>query len=208
MKNIIISLLLVACIFTLANCKKKISGCTDATATNFNSKANEDDGSCTYKPFQGPLNPSFETSENWIQESGNGYAGNGVGQRSNGTGFMPTKGSWFMALSTSTSNNWYTGSCAIYQENVDFSLSHTLIFDYRLSGYGVSETVEILFTVNGTNTLWRKSFAQTAIPTTEKLNETVTLPSLPDKGKLTIKATAVGGGNATLTFEIDNIRVQ
>ena len=208
MKNIIISLLLVACIFTLNSCKKKISGCTDATATNFNSKATENDGSCTYKPFQGPTNPNFELAQSDWRSENLGGGNSGYSIRKSGTLFMPTNGSWYMEMTTNTTNNWYTSTADIYQENVDFSLSHTLIFDYRLSGYGVSETVEILFTVNGTNTLWRKSFAQTAIPTTEKLNETVTLPSLPDKGKLTIKATAVGGQNATLTFEIDNIRVQ
>lgn len=32
-----------------SSCKKK--GCTDATATNFNSKAKKDDGSCLYKPM-------------------------------------------------------------------------------------------------------------------------------------------------------------
>ena len=32
-----------------SSCKKK--GCTDSTATNFNSKAKKDDGSCLYKPL-------------------------------------------------------------------------------------------------------------------------------------------------------------
>jgi len=113
-------------------------------------------------------------------------------------------------MNTSTSNNWYSGGCGIYQENIDFSLTNTLIFDYVISGgmsNVVSATVEILFTVNGTVTLWSKSFSGT-IPITEKLNEAVSLPTLPDKGKLTIEVYSTGGSGADIYFQIDNIRVQ
>jgi len=48
MRKIIIVLLILSSIITLNSCKKKISGCTDQTAMNFNSDATEDDGSCTY----------------------------------------------------------------------------------------------------------------------------------------------------------------
>jgi len=37
-------------IISFSNCKKKVKGCKDSTATNYNSKATEDDGSCTYAP--------------------------------------------------------------------------------------------------------------------------------------------------------------
>ena len=35
---------------TFSSCNKKVKGCMDPASTNFNSKATEDDGSCTYAP--------------------------------------------------------------------------------------------------------------------------------------------------------------
>lgn len=210
MKRHFVGLLLLSCVFTLTDCEKKTEGCTDPEATNFNADASADDGTCAYKPFQGPINPGFEQAEGWIQDSGNGYAGNGTGQRSNGTGFMPTKGSWYMSMYTSPTNNWYQSNCSIYQENVDLSLSNTLTFDYAIRPAMGNATnlakIEILFTVNGTVTLWSKTYSMIVIPSIDKLNETVTLPSLPDKGKLTLKVYSDGGVGGII-FLIDNIRV-
>ena len=210
MNKIIIGLILLTCVFTLTSCETKKGGCTDPTADNFDADATEDDGTCAYKPFQGPTNPGFEETGGWLQPIENGSGGNGSGNRASGTGFMPTKGSWFMSMNAMPTNNWYQSSCSIYQENVDFSLSHTLIFDYAISPVSGNVTnlakIEILFTGNGTVTLWSKTITSTVIAVTEKLNETVTLPSLPDKGKLTIKIYADGGVGGII-FQIDNIRV-
>jgi hypothetical protein len=48
MRNIIFYFLLLACFISMNSCKKKICGCTDPSATNYSSEANEDDGTCTY----------------------------------------------------------------------------------------------------------------------------------------------------------------
>ena len=178
---------IIACFISLNSCKKESSDNTTVVAP---------------KPFQGPLNPSFEEATADWKVGGSDVA------RTTNTSFMPTKGSWYMDLAPFTTNNWYSAFAYIYQENVDFSLSHTLTFDYSLSGYGAKEFVAILFTANGTDTLWSKSFSGIQIPTTKKLNETITLPSLPDKGKLTIQTYAEGGQNTVFDFQIDNIRVQ
>ncbi|MEI8204516.1 MAG: DUF1566 domain-containing protein [Bacteroidota bacterium] len=41
-------LLIIIVLMISSGCKKDIKGCTNSKATNYNSKANQDDGSCTY----------------------------------------------------------------------------------------------------------------------------------------------------------------
>jgi hypothetical protein len=60
MKKIILFLAVGSfAVTTLSSCKKK--GCMDATATNYNSKAKKDDGSCLYKPFLNVIGASDTT---------------------------------------------------------------------------------------------------------------------------------------------------
>jgi hypothetical protein len=196
---------------TFTGCSKPVQkGCTDPTALNYVATAEQDDGSCTY-PFQGPKNPSFETdilnNNDWRVAflGGVDYSGWAAG----GTGFLPSQGSYYLQM---PSNNFSSGNTAyeVYQNNVDLSRSTTMTIDYAmtgtLTGVGVA-SVEFLFTVNGTVSLWSKSYSAANPPTTQKLNEVIALPSLPDAGKLTIRFTV----NTTLAdnvhFGLDNIRV-
>ena len=85
------------------------------------------------------------------------------------------------------------------QEFVNFNHSSTMVFDYSEAGTSISESgsgkVEILFTSNGIITLWSKTYTRSSTPpNTQQLNETVILPFLPDKGKLIIRVTSIGGG--------------
>ncbi|MEN9522080.1 MAG: hypothetical protein RL065_457 [Bacteroidota bacterium] len=49
-KNLVLSFIAIVMTATiLYSCKKTVRGCTDPTSLTYNSKANEDDGTCQYK---------------------------------------------------------------------------------------------------------------------------------------------------------------
>ena len=173
--------------------------------------------------FQGPQNPGFEEGANpyydgfaaagWTTQNfgGSSYSCKRLG----GTGFLPSKGSWYMEVGSYSwsdrSSNVNTNETS--QESVYFNHSSTMVFDYSEAGTNISSggsgKVEILFTSNGTVTLWSKTYAASTTPSTQQLNERVTLPSLPDKGKLIIRITYnLGMPASVMTFDIDNIRVE
>lgn len=69
MKNKI-NLILALCLATtglITSCEKQKDGCTDSKATNYNSDATDDDGSCVYCNAKGTLRLS-NTSVNTTQE--------------------------------------------------------------------------------------------------------------------------------------------
>ncbi len=204
----ILALAAIACAVAASGCggKSAVKGCMDPTAVNYDPQATESDGSCL--AFQGPRDPDFEVGGSWVMDT-NGYAGNGSLDIATGTAFMPTHGLKYLRYFSGTSNNFWSGSRTIYQDGVSFQRSTTLTFDYAASGYatasGTSLRVEILFTSTGTVTLWSKDFTGSFAP--QVLNETVTLPALPDTGRLTIQFSATGGQNTSGGVQIDNFRV-
>ena len=167
----------------------------------------------TEESYQGPQNPSFE-----FEGAGTMYAQYWTFNKSaacellrrNGLEFMPTNGSWYLEFKLTNLTD-PTAEVLAWQENVDFSSSSRLTFDYSYNLYG-NVTFQLLFTADGTIKLWEKIFTNSPVVNGHQLNETVNLPALPNSGKLTIKVAASGltdtGTNPTAYFNIDNLKVQ
>lgn len=167
----------------------------------------------TAYPFQGPQDPSFENFTNtsadiwkvdWL--GGVDYSAASL----TGTGFLPSQGTHYMELPGYPFN--YSTENEMRQDEVDFSHSTTMTFDYSVVGSTLTTStgkVEMLFTSNGTVTLWSKTYTPSDPATTQQLNETVALPPLPDAGRLTIRISySPADLSQRMVFDIDNIRVQ
>lgn len=181
----------------------------DSTALNFNPNAEVDDGSCL--PFQGPENANFEETGSWNFERASNLSCMGGIVSTGGIGFMPTKGINYLFLEVGTG---YKGGgmplhSLAYQDNVDFSKSTKLIFDYSFRGTHTdgSVKVEIFFTANGNELIWSKQLFEAK----QVKDETILLNGLKDKGRLMIRldksTNLTYWTDGSHRFEIDNIRV-
>lgn len=176
-------------------------------------------------PFQGPLNASFESNTWWTFVSTNSLdcvrngAGNSMAGILTGTGFMPTSGIQYARFVVC--NLFTAPTASAYQDLVDLTHSRTLTFDYSFSGAvgsgGGTATAQILFTSNGTATLWTKVIDGSTTLPAQKLGESVTLPATTAPGRLTITFTVAGGHTGPtnslitqtiMTFGIDNLIVK
>ena len=172
-----------------------------------------------------------------------GFLPNAIYQRVSGTGFLPSQGSFYASLTNFSNNGGASANQAqvyFYQDSVDLSHSKTLTFDYTFScgspymGYVnpgnypptlTTAIAQILFTSNGTVTLWEQTFnasstwvsgrwVTTTSPTSpiQTLAQSITLPTLPSPGRLTVQilsTPATGGfGPPVAVLNIDNFKVQ
>lgn len=96
--------------FAITSCKKKIDGCTDPKAINYNAKATDDDGTCKYPP----PSPSCETNK-----TGEVYFINN--SNSNSTYDIIWDGVKIATVAPNQSSQVFT-----YSANVQ----HTLVFRY------------------------------------------------------------------------------
>lgn len=197
-----------------------LNGCPTADLTN--PKGN----SPPPIPFQGPVDPSFETGTSWqlaftlgnaLTQAGSSYA---VIQT--GTGFLPSNGVSFASMHSYSNIQQTAPSNSVFQDNVDLTHSSSLSFDYTAEGLvgagGGTATLQVLFTANGTLTLWSKTIDSTTSMPVQKKGETVSLPTTTSAGRFTVRLVILGGRvnqggligitPTNMTFGIDNLVVK
>jgi len=198
MKNIKLKLILVCSV---------IGVCSIIILNNCNKKTGD-----TTTSASGVLqNPSFEAGNGINADSWGGTVicpGGCCAQCTRtamtGPGFMPTSGTYYMSMqyaSTYCSTNPF-----FYQDNVNLSKAHKMIFDYEFTGTSSSCSgfkFFVLFTANGNDTLLYRTFTSAAV---QVRNDTITLPSLPTPGRLLFTITGPWGIYCQPTLNIDNIR--
>jgi hypothetical protein len=114
MKKLLLPALTV--MLALASCKKE--GCTDSTATNFDSKANKDNGSCTY------AQPVVADGFTWKENGGAAITADSAYWTTGswGTGIRAYKGgmSNYFEVNWATQNNTSVGAKTLNASDLTF----------------------------------------------------------------------------------------
>lgn len=202
----------------------EILGCTDIEATNFNSNATKNNGTCTYSTTI--KNPSFETTlqtipQTWYHNGGSGYCGSA--DLSNiSDGFMPTNGQYFFkCIPAHNCPGPYNEGTSYIQSFISSKHFKGIYFDYSYTAIAGSDSileasVEVSYTGyegNGGTIYdhkWAKNLSFNAITfngfptvTVQKRNEYIEVPEQTGYGDIYINTRVTAG---TFTFQIDNIR--
>jgi hypothetical protein len=200
-----------------------------ATALLWACTSPADDGPQDAAPrFQGPINPGFEAEGTTPQQPGvwaitgaylggacPSFGGGPTPIRVTGTSFMPTDGTYYLAMQPDGAM-----TMTIEQDGIYLDAATELLFDYEISGQLGAETtagdvtIELLFTSQGTTTLWSREYLHQEgttmpIPPTSQRDERVTFSPFPEPGRLMLRLTQTCNGTPSSTsvaFAIDNIR--
>ncbi len=215
-------------ILFLVGCTRDIGvrGCISSDATNHNSKANIDDGSCK---FRSPIyDPSFENGGTLIKYNNGNYCGNGSASNL-GDGFMPTEGTHFFKITPyENCSNVTNRYVSFFQGVLNAKHFKGFYFDYSYKGLVGSNNIlnaQVWMTYPAGGTLgtgpttnpyiWSKtiyldgsSSNSSSNVLIQKRDEYCELPygefSLAQFFPFYINAKVSSG---TFTFQIDNIRV-